>query len=204
MPKTRNAFALRDFDDERILQRPFFREFKFPSSKTDEEILQTFNTTDSDSADDMEKKIHTIKTAYDRLMKFRELMFRHYQNRCDKYNRTKAKVLGVKIAELKRPAPVIEYCTAIMNCITLAEKFRELFFKLEKEIQKRYRQEFATRLQRARKAAGLTQKQLAEMIQISTTGFASYEQAKNDPSIPTLIRIAKVLKLSENQLLGLK
>lgn len=76
MPKTRNAFAFRDFDGARILQRPFFKEFrgdndkrplKRPNfkkfreqyidvSKSDAEILATLAVTDSDELAELEKK----------------------------------------------------------------------------------------------------------------------------------------------------
>lgn len=200
--KTKDAFALRNFDAARILQRRFFKEFDFDSTKTDAEILESLKVADSDSVDDMEEKLHTIKATYERLGKYRQLIDNHIR-RCDKFNKCKAAALGVKITELKRPARTLEYFTEELSCLELMEKFGRLYYEVEKLIQARYRKEFAERLKRARKAAGLTQKQLGDMIQISPTGFASYEQAKSDPSIPALIRLAKILKFSENQLLGL-
>jgi len=39
--KTKNAFAFRDFDSSRILQRPFFKDFYFAPDKSDEELLES-------------------------------------------------------------------------------------------------------------------------------------------------------------------
>lgn len=200
--KRQDAFAFRDFDRTRILQRPFFRSFKFDGAKTDAEILETLKAADSDSVDDMEKKLQAIKATHDRLGKYRQLIEKHSQS-CDRYNKRKAVSLGVTLSELKRFAPTLEYFTATLDCVELADKLAKLYYGLEKRIQERYRRDFAARLKQVRTAAGLTQRQLGELVQISPTGFASYEQAKSDPSIPTLIRLAKILKISGNQLLGL-
>lgn len=200
MPKRQNAFAFRSFDAEKILQRPPFKEFNFYSTKTDAEILQSLKVTDSDSIDDMEEKLHVIKMTYERLGKYRRLINRHYQTRCDKYNKRKAAALGVKITELKRPARTLEYFTEELSCLELIEKFGKLYYEVEKQIQARYRKEFAERLKRARKAAGLTQKQLGDMIQTSPNGYSQYETCKREPSISTLFRLLKIF--SAEQLLG--
>ena len=60
MPKTKNAFAFRDFDSARILQRPFFKSFYFDTDKLDTEILQSLSTTE-DSVDSSEKKLYMIQ-----------------------------------------------------------------------------------------------------------------------------------------------
>ncbi len=192
MLKRRNAFAFRNFDSERILQRPFFREFHFDISKIDAQILQSLNVADDDSADDMEQKLHTIERVHEKLIDFNHFIGRHQK----RLNRRKYK--GKNIDDI-----VLGYFYASLDCVELAKKISVIYDEVEKKIQQQYRTEFAARLKQARRAAGLTQRQLADMVQISPTGFASYEQAKSDPSIPTLIRLAKILKLNENQLLGL-
>ena len=195
--KTQSAFSFRDFDGERILQRPFFKSFKF--NGTDTEILESLKATDSDSVDDMEEKLQTIKTAHDRLEKYRQLIEKH-SKRCDRYNKRKAAAAGVTQSELKRFAPTLEYFTAGLDCIELEDKFVKLYYALEKQIQERYRRNFAARLKKARQAAGLTQKQLGDMIQISPNGYNHYESGKREPSISSLFRLIKIF--SAEQLLG--
>ena len=93
MPKTRNAFAMRDFDSEKILQRPYFKKFHFDNTKTDAQILESLKAAETDSIDDMEAKLHIIKATHERLEKFRQLINRHYQKRGDRYNKLKAATL---------------------------------------------------------------------------------------------------------------
>ena len=101
--KTKNAFAFRDFDSTRILQRPFFRDFNFDTDKSDVQILESLNIVTEDSVDSLEKKLYVIKATLERLCKFRRLINRHNENRLDKYNKRKSKSQDVKITELQRP-----------------------------------------------------------------------------------------------------
>ena len=55
MPKTKDAFAMRDFDGKRILQRPYFRQFGF-ADESDEKILSSLTATDSDGLAELERK----------------------------------------------------------------------------------------------------------------------------------------------------
>lgn len=113
--KTRNAFAFRDFDSSRILQRPFFKNFYFKPDKSDAEILDSLNNATTDSVDSLEKNLYAIKAIHDRLREFRHLIDRHNENRLNKYNRKKSELEGIKITELQRPAPVMEYFNASLS-----------------------------------------------------------------------------------------
>lgn len=194
------AFAFRDFDEARILSRPFFKEYNLKG--TDEEILKALDVAAGDTIDDMEEKLRRIKSLHERLIKFQQLIRRHTETRLDAYNKSKAKAAGVKVGELTHPAPTLEYVTAQLSAAELQSGFAKAYVELEKKIQKRYREEFAARLKKARKQAGLSQKELGDMIQIKLTTFSQYETAKRDPSIPTICRLLKVLPA--NQILGLK
>ena len=198
----KHAFAFRDFDGEKILSRPYFKRLDFAAGRTDTEILQSLKAAADDSVDDMENKLIIIKGICYRVIQFQNFISRHMK-RLGSLNLEKAKSTGVKLSELKGNALMLEYMATIPVLNIFLDEWKKNYYELEKQIQERYRREFAARLKKARTAAGLTQRQLADMIQISPTGFASYEQAKSDPSIPTLIRLAKILKLSENQILGL-
>ena len=204
MPKTKNAFAFRDFDSARILQRPFFKDFYFETDKSDEEILQSLSKTTEDSVDTWERRLYVIKATHKRLIAFRHLIDRHNETRLNIYNEKKSKSEGIKLAELRRPAPVMEYFSASLNVLELMNKFEKLYHKIEKNIQGRYRKEFAARLKQARQALGLTQKQLGELVQISPQVFSLYELGKRDIPVHTIIRLAKALDMNGNQILGLK
>ena len=48
----------------------------------------------------------------------------------------------------------------------------------------------------------LTQEDMAKMLNMSATGYASYEQGKAEPSIDTLITLARFFKVSIDELVG--
>ena len=203
--KTKNAFAFRDFDSSRILQRPFFKNFYFDSDKSDSEILESLSMSTEDSVDSWERRLYAIKATHERLAEFRHLIDRHNEKRLNRYNREKSKSKGIKIVELQRPAPVMEYFNASLSVLELMNKFEILYCDIEKKIQVRYRKDFANRLKRIRQDLKLTQKQFGDLIQISPQVFSLYERGeRRDIPIHTIIRLAKVLNMSTDQLLGLK
>ena len=202
--KTKNAFAFRDFDSSRILQRPFFKNFYFDSNKSDAEILESLNNITDDSVDSWEKNLYAIKAILDRLEKFRHLINRHNEKRLDKYNKKKSKSEKVKITELQRPAPIMEYFSASLSVLELINKFKNLYREIEKRIQVRYRKDFASRLKRIRKDLNLTQKQFGDLIRVSPQVFSFYERGEHDIPVHTIIRLAKALNMSGNQILGLE
>ena len=203
--KTKNAFAFRDFDSARILQRPFFKDFYFASDKSDAEILESLNKATEDSADSWERRLYSIKAILERLAKFRHLIDRHNENRLNKYNKKKSESKGIKITELQRPAPVMEYFSASLSVLELMNKFEKLYHEIDKKLQAGYRKDFANRLKRIRKDLRLTQKQLGALIQVSPEVFSLYERGeRRDVPIHMMIRLSKVLNMSTDQLLGLK
>lgn len=130
--KTKNAFAFRNFDSSRILQRPFFKSFYFEPDKSDTEILQSLSSTE-DSVDSSEKKLYTIQAILERLGTFRHLIDRHNENRLNKYNKKKSESKGITITELQRPAPVMEYFSASLSVLELMNKFKMLYRNIEKK-----------------------------------------------------------------------
>ena len=203
--KTKNALAFRDFDSARILQRPFFRNFYFELDKSDDEILQSLNNKTDESVDSSEKKLYMIQEILEHLGKFRHLIDRHNETRLNKYNKKKSESKGIPISELQRPAPIMEYFNASLSVLELTNKFEKLYSDIEKKLQSRYRTEFANRLKGIRKTLGLTQKQLGALIRVSPEVFSLYERGeRRDIPIHMIIRLAKALDMSSDQLLGLK
>ena len=202
--KTKNAFAFRDFDSSHILQRPFFKNFYFDSDKSDVKILNSLNITTEDSVDSLERKLYVIKAIHDRLEEFRHLINRHNEKRLDKYNKNKSTSEKVKITELQRPAPVMEYFNASLRVLELMNKFKNLYRDIEKRIQVRYRKDFASRLKQIRQDLKLTQKQFGDLIRVSPQVFSFYERGEHDIPVHTIIRLAKALNMSGNQILGIE
>jgi transcriptional regulator with XRE-family HTH domain len=63
-------------------------------------------------------------------------------------------------------------------------------------------QRFGQQLQRLRTSRGLTQEQLAVTAGLSHAFLTKLELGQHDPSLSTLVRLAKVLKISVGELLG--
>ena len=60
------------------------------------------------------------------------------------------------------------------------------------------------KIRELRKDKGLTQKQLAELINKSPTGVASWEQGLSEPSVNDIRSLCKIFEVSADYLLGLE
>lgn len=67
-----------------------------------------------------------------------------------------------------------------------------------------YRKGFAARLKQTRLSAGLTRQQLGNKLQLSANGIGQYEIGRREPSLGGLVRLAKILNVSTDWLLGVK
>ena len=63
-------------------------------------------------------------------------------------------------------------------------------------------QRFGKQLQRLRTRRGLTQEQLAVTAGLSRTFLTRLELGQHDPSLSTLVRLGKALRVSATELLG--
>lgn len=63
---------------------------------------------------------------------------------------------------------------------------------------------FPKRLREARKAAGLTQQQVADKLGMTQGAYTNYENQRREPSITMLCRLSRILKRSTDWLFGLK
>lgn len=62
--------------------------------------------------------------------------------------------------------------------------------------------DFAKNLRQFRKAKGYTQVALAKQINYGYTAIANYESARNEPSLDTLIELARILDVTTDELIG--
>lgn len=224
--KRKNAFALRGFDKRRILQRPFFKDFHFSAEKTDEEILASLGLSEDDSLSVIERKHKTLNEIFDRLVKFRALIINHSDNRLDVYRKIVEKKIDMA-QTTKTPSSMktaidsllyieslqkkykreqglaVEYCLCTPSYIEdLAIAVNRVWLKLENKLQEKYREIFAERLKTARIKSGFTRKQLGDVIHISPNGFGLYETGKREPTLTSLIRLARTLNVSADWLIG--
>ena len=61
---------------------------------------------------------------------------------------------------------------------------------------------FSDRLKEARKAKGITQKAMAERLDIQETSYQQYEYGRREPNHENTVKIADILDVSVDYLLG--
>lgn len=64
--------------------------------------------------------------------------------------------------------------------------------------------EIRYKIKELRKEKGLTQKQLAALLNKSETGYASWEQGLSEPSVNDIRLLCKIFDVSADYLLGLE
>ena len=215
MPKTRNAFAFRDFDAAKILQRPYFRQFGF-SDASDAEILTALTATDSDELAELEEKNQRLNDVFRLLDKLRIKSINHSNKRLETYRRAlaekiaAAQMAGAETLSLqnrynREQGLALEYVLSVPQTIAdLMIAVEKIWQDSEQRLQAAYRRRFGERLRQARERAGLSRKELGDAINISPAGYAYYERGQRDVTPTSLIRIARLLKVSADWLIGLK
>lgn len=63
---------------------------------------------------------------------------------------------------------------------------------------------FADRLKKIRIEKGITQKVIANQLEISTTCYAGYEQGYREPDFTTLVKLCVIFDTTSDYLLGLE
>ena len=192
MSKTKDAFALRDFDRTRILQRPYFKDFNFDKDLTDEKILSSLSAQIGDSITELERKNETLSKIYSRLRKYTEHVLKHM----------------VKVGHYRRYQRADDFAHKVTLAFFELTNFEEAakisLRNSESILRKRYRDRFAQRLKRARERAGLSRRDVAQMLGYTTNGFAELEKPRSEPNLTALIRLSRNLNVSTDWLLGLK
>lgn len=231
MPKTKDAFALRGFDEKRILQRRWFKDFNLPveddkyvfdvfyyvfekplSGVTPSGKLKRIMPTEEGYLAGIEENLLTVKRLYARTENYLEYIVQHitllHKIRnffAEKFIATEERIYKEKIIRadylIKGYEAVVESIVNIfIPCIS--NEVLKLEGLLNESIRKKF---FGARLRQARREARLTQAKLAKRVGLQTYApITQYERGINDPSLPTLFRIATALNRSTDWLLGLK
>lgn len=224
--KTKNAFAFRDFDRAKILQRPFFKDFHFDADKSDTEILQDLSLSDDDSFETIQKKFDILDTLIVSAAKYQNRIKRH-GDRLTKYARAVAnKIATDDNAEIeifrtrhKRANELsMKYCgcvtdtksatTFFLGGITvddiggLCQRIAERYKELDEKIKIHYRKIFASRLKTARQAMKLSQTDFGASVGLSQRVVSSYEVGIREPNLATLVRFSQKLKRPVGWFLG--
>ena len=214
MPKTRDAFAFRDFDSERILQKNFFIVLD-PSADTDEEILSAYDSEqfpeqylnlNTRIIEEQRYKLHWLNCF---VAIYQNFLRRHYERLLKLKSKFAEKFILTVDPSLKRKYERTDYLLNRYQSIAdalqlLREKIQSLGARLLKLYDWQWQKEFGERLRDARRAKGLTQANLGEKIGTSQNAIQKYESGAADISSRNLLKVAKILGVSADSLLGLK
>lgn len=187
--KTQNAFALRDFDKNKMISRfcSGYGEMK------DMEILRATKSV---------RSLIDIKSAIDI---YANKILKH-QNRIIHY--------FLKVIESKKNISQSNFIARLERAVELSNKYElvvaflaclkeQITNLIEKTRENFYREVFSKRLKQARHEAGLTQVQLANKLGITQSGFSSYENGGREPTLATLANLSKILHRSIDWLVGI-
>ena len=209
MPKTKDAFALRGFDSERILQRPWFKDCNLPVDE-DSLIKENFFSNVSDLRDASERlnKVERLNDCSKNYL----LHLRTHEARLkkvlkiysDKYLSSKDKKIK---AQYQRALDLRGfYFELYWNVMTIFynEIITSLFLTGNLIFLGRCRIKLSARLKESRKAIGLTQKDVAEKLGLTRNAYTLYENGKRDIPTHILTRLAIIFNQSTDWLLGIQ
>lgn len=213
MPKTKDAFAFRDFDRDRILQRQFFsswrEQYHVGTDLSDKEILATVVIYYSDSNVDMcEFDNEKLKDLLTRLEEFQQLIQRHanaVNGRLEKYRRAVQSATAENFSlqsrldreEKMSRVYLIDASRAVGDLLVEVKKRWQ---DSEIDLQGVYRRRFGERLKAAREAAGLSRKDMAIKLGMSVSGYSYYERGERELTILAITRLTRILDISTEQL----
>lgn len=218
MPKTRNAFAFRGFDNERILSRRFCKKFReawqATENRTDAEILDYFNVSYSYDGVNIDNQ-YALDGLNELLIKYVTPYQKHLKRHVERLTNY-INAVANKIAAADETANVADLREHHKRAIKLAEKHKHCadsvdglkkklskqYKAVEDEIGYQYRKSFGERLRQARLAAGLTQAQLGESLQLSQKAISGYEVGAREPNLAQMVRFAYKLNRPVDWFLG--
>ena len=220
MPKTLNAFAFRDFDGKRILQRPFFRQwrerYQIRTDADDSDIIHSDSVmidfigggNEKEKLQKAERYNQQLRELCNTLVKLHKMITRHANKRLEPYRRAvQAKInaddspfLQGKIAREQELvlAYLLDIATSIADLQAVAQKRWQ---DSETNLQAEYRRRFGERLRQARERAGMTRKKFAADCSLSMQQVHYYENGQREPSLTSLKRFARALDVSVDSLL---
>lgn len=208
-------FGFDEIEDEEILsklmQRQYVQGFGFKRDNVFfKDWLAQFDEKFTDDTSKLEKNLDTLSELLSLLEQYKKRI-EHHVKRLERYVNATATIIAdnniANLEEIKHRYKIGRglkdlYWTIYREIESLAKKITDASKILDNEVRHTYRKIFADRLKFARQATKLSQKAFAPKIGMSQNGYALYETGQRDPSIPTLIRLSKILNRSTDWLLG--
>ncbi len=202
--KTKDAFALANFDKDRILSRSFFRSLNLPSDKTDKEILQSFNCS---TVEEIEQTVEELSEILQRLKEYHTRIRKHFErleNLSKKFAVEYADI-GDKDSRIRFQRTknmLLSYKLFVDSIVALGGVIREEIDGSKNLFETTCRRNFAERLKQVRKSAGMTQREFAKATEFTQTDIANYERAMKLPGFLSLRRLIKYTNRDANFWLG--
>ena len=184
MPKKKDAFFLRGITEGYILQRPYFKEFNF-AVQSDDDIISSLKATPENTAPEIEDKITALKKLYNRVQDYNKLI--------ERYTRRLKRI---------RRRPYGDILIPLFGTLDLLKPIQQAYKEADIMLQRRYQFDLRDRMKKYRLKAGLTKASLCEMIGISPQAYYNYEKGRNDIPVHIVIKVARALKITPNDLLG--
>lgn len=171
------------------------------------QILDLFNDKEYATAG---KALHLYKNEADILLLIVQSLNRHLARLANYYGSLQVHWLEGKLPDdmakrkSRRVHDLIEAYSSTIDELTARHKMIErLVEEIGNETGFWERITFSKRLKEARRAANLTQAQVATKIGMQRGGYAQYEIMGREPSLKTLVQLSKILNRSTDWLLGL-
>ena len=188
--KTRDAFALRGFDEQKFLQRQLKA-----CGLSDRALIKP-----DGNADDFDDLLRT-RRAYlqfcDNLFQWRQRLVRH-NDRLGRYQAALVKAISTADDDVlkpksKRALALSDRYAAIAKTIVDAEKKATVMRDHVDVAQRNYCLKiFARRLKETRKSLRMTQRAFGEIFGLSQRGYSDYEQSLREPSTSMLKILARI------------
>lgn len=198
--KTREAFALRDFNPAAILQQKFFRtRFKLLNATDDENLDTLFNSAAiahlgskevKERLRDAERLKKSVATYTKRLLRHELKLKKFLQRELD--NATHARAINLQQGTL----------VAINACGQLQARIGQIIRDGRKVVSKMFDAEFGSRIQAARELIGMPRDELAFQLGLSISAVGLYERGERQPTPQTIAQICEILGRTPNQLFG--
>lgn len=202
MPKTIDAFALRNFDVETFLKS----RIKKCSLKAD--CLTNLDAADYDDFDALQCKRKSYSQLAAECKNFREKLIRHHNRLLSLGLKLTANVAKLDSDEVylkiykpksKRGFVLSGRYTEIAQRLEKAESIcAEMIMKIEQCQKACISKVIASRLKEARKAAKMTQAELASRLGLKRIRYAAYEVSQNVPNAVMLLALSRELNRPVN------